>query len=479
MFTIRRITRLALLVVTMVLAAMPVAAGGIRVENVVFFAPRESPDVMRATFDISWENAWRNDRNHDAAWVFLKLQREDGSYIHIRVAPEGHRIIQLPGRPRIEGEIAHVDGGTGIFVRPSERHRRDVAWRVSVDFHPDDIDEALVTGVIRVFAIEMVYVPEGPFEIGDSDATSVGFGSYYEAGPGGTPRARFRVDSERAVAVGPEEGRLHYVAAEYVGDAQGPVPAAFPKGYTAFYVMKYELSQGQYVAFLNSLAAGVVAERVNFLDETYYDKRGTISFEDDAYVARRPERPMNFITWDDGLAFTDWAGLRPMTDFEFTKAARGPESPGPGAFPWGTSSRDALARFVGPDDDLILAGGWTEDQLTDETREVFGASYYWVMDLAGSVWERVITAGQSDGRRFEGSHGDGILSEAARATNEDWPHTWAEQEGHGYRGGGFYDQGRASHEFNPYSPVSYRPFGAWSGADPHRAYGYRAARTAR
>ena len=51
--------------------------------------------------------------------------------------------------------------------------------------------------------------------------------------------------------------------------------------------------------------------------------RGTIRLDGNAYVAGAPSRPANWISWDDGLAFADWAGLRPMTELEFTKAARG------------------------------------------------------------------------------------------------------------------------------------------------------------
>lgn len=162
----------------------------------------------------------------------------------------------------------------------------------------------------------------------------------------------------------------------------------------------------------------------------------------------------------------------------FTKAARGPNPPPPHEFPWGTASLDALARVVGPDDELIMTNGWDESRLTEATRPAFGASYYWVMDLAGSVWERVITIGQPDGRAFTGSHGDGRLHERARADNEDWPHDFRGKEGHGYRGGGFYDQGRSVSDFNPYSPVAYRRFGGWAGSYPYRAYGFRCARTA-
>ena len=41
----------------------------------------------------------------------------------------------------------------------------------------------------------------------------------------------------------------------------------------------------------------------------------------------------------------------------------------------------------------VPAGEPEEIQLNDENKEVFGASYFWVMDLAGSMWERVVTVG--------------------------------------------------------------------------------------
>ena len=76
---------------------------------------------------------------------------------------------------------------------------------------------------------------------------------------------------------------------------------------------------------------------------------------------------------------------------------------------------------MGPDDDLVTTGEADEARLTDTTRDVLGASYYWVMDLAGSVWERVVTFGHPRGRAFRGTHGDGRITEYGDATNEDWP----------------------------------------------------------
>jgi formylglycine-generating enzyme required for sulfatase activity len=45
----------------------------------------------------------------------------------------------------------------------------------------------------------------------------------------------------------------------------------------------------------------------------------------------------NFLNWEDGLAYLDWAGLRPMTEFEYEKACRGPNNPDANDFPWGTA----------------------------------------------------------------------------------------------------------------------------------------------
>jgi len=110
-----------------------------------------------------------------------------------------------------------------------------------------------------------------------------------------------------------------------------------------------------------------------------------------------------------------------MTELEFEKAARGFSAPVLHEFPWGTSSTEEMRRVMPPNDDLALTANEEEASLSDDTRSVFGASYYWVLDLAGSVWERAVTIGHPVGRAFKGSHGDGRLTAYGSATNEDWP----------------------------------------------------------
>jgi formylglycine-generating enzyme required for sulfatase activity len=209
----------------------------------------------------------------------------------------------------------------------------------------------------------------------------------------------------------------------------------------------------------------------------YYEQRGSIFFDGSKYVAKFPNRPCNFISWDDAMAYADWACLRPMTELEFTKAARGIENPLPNALPWGTNSKEKVQRIVDEKGDLVFANGVNESGLNDNNREIFGASYYWVMDLAGSLWERVITIGDEKGRNFTGLHGDGQLSGYGSANVANWPAGIEEAGGFGFRGGGFYTHDRSYHEFNPYSPVSYRMYGSWSGGGRVEAYGSRFVKT--
>jgi formylglycine-generating enzyme required for sulfatase activity len=242
--------------------------------------------------------------------------------------------------------------------------------------------------------------------------------------------------------------------------------------------MKYEVSQGQYADFLNAISREHSFFRSPIGGLRYTDERGTIRIDGDRYVALSADRPANWISWDDGTAFADWAGLRPMTELEFTKAVRGPATPVPGDYPWGMSNKDRLLRRVGPDDELVRTGDADESRLTDATRDVLGASFYWVMDLAGSVWERTVTIGHPNGRAFQGTHGDGNLRAYGMATNADWPSGDHDGGGYGYRGGGYYERGMPDREFNPYGPTEWRRFGSWGGAPRSIAYGFRAVRTA-
>ena len=66
-------------------------------------------------------------------------------------------------------------------------------------------------------------------------------------------------------------------------------------------------------------------------------------------------------------------------------------------------------------------------------RVAAGATYYGVMEMSGNLWERCVTIGNSDGRSYTGSHGDGVLDSTGNANAGSWPGTDA--SGAGHRGG--------------------------------------------
>ena len=170
---------------------------------------------------------------------------------------------------------------------------------------------------------------------------------------------------------------------------------------------------------------------------------------------------MTYISWPDLLAYADWAALRPITELEYEKIARGMDIAAlPNEYAWGkTTINSAEAGEIYPDanedgSEQIFDGAanvnsnalsWTsgdgrvggpaESQAgplrvgifaeENSGRLTSGAGYYGHMDLSGNVTEMIVTIGNSDGRKFLGSHGDGNLTTAAGyegfASNTDWP----------------------------------------------------------
>jgi formylglycine-generating enzyme required for sulfatase activity len=381
-----------------------------------------------------------------------------------------------------DAAVRVAEDGTGLFVHAAAPYRGPLQYHLFVaqdtSRTPTDIEYEALEG----HGVEMVYIPEGPFTLGDPDTTALSYGAFYRSDDEGAFDALYAVTAAaEPIPVGPDEGHLYYRAqqARYQGDQRGPVPAAFPKGVGAFYLMKYEVSQGAYAAFLNTLGRSGASHRANFGSPGYAPSGGSIDLEDGTFHARHPDRRNVFFHWNDMMAFADWAGLRPYTELEYTKAARGPLDPKPIEYAWNTSSTDAMARRIDPEtQSAVMMNGLDESELSSATREAFGASYYWVMDLSGSMWEKVVTIGDSTGRAFTGTHGDGAVTSYGRADEEGWPAGITNASGYGYRGGGYYGGTAYLADFVPYSPIPFRRYGAWSAGPRNAAYGFRAARTA-
>lgn len=433
----------------------------------------------KARVILTWDNAWFNERNHDAIWITFRLVNAKGGSRPIKVQPGGHTIINNPSN--VPGAIRSSKDGMGVFVEPTKSYQGQIFWTVDIML---DMQSAkglrLDENSLMAFGTEMVYIPEGAFFVGDTSPASLKNSSFYKSDEKGEPAGHFSISTEnQTIQVGKEKDNLFYKVQnpEYQGDSKGVIPATFPKGVQAFYIMKYELRQGEYATFLNSLDTVQIRNRRIDLTPGYYSNRGSIRYKAGKFQADASDRPCNYILWDDAMAFADWSGMRPMTELEYEKACRGTTKPVNGQYPWVTTSKDKLMRQVTPDDNVTMLNNWDESKLSNDKLEIFGASYYWVMDLAGSLWDRCVTIGDEKGRAFTGMHGDGVLDPQGNADIVEWP-SGVETKGYGYRGGGYYSHGRNYHDLNPHSPIGYRRYAAWSGGERVNAYGIRFVVTA-
>jgi formylglycine-generating enzyme required for sulfatase activity len=342
--------------------------------------------------------------------------------------------------------------------------------KVSWNFGANGITAGDVVDV-KVFGIEMVYIPEGAFYAGDHATSTAAFRQ------GASDNDPWYITSEADLTVtngagnGTGSGQtalLYY----YVGDGNGgedatgsafTIPALFPKGYGAFYMMKGEVSQGEWVTFFNTLGATQRGNR----DITSAANAGKNS---DAVVNRNNVSwggsgdailpggvtdyrgvAANFLSWDDLAAYLDWAGLRPMSELEYEKASRGPLLAVAGEYAWGTSSVLGIGSITNPGlatergnggsnvNVGSVAGGPTRvgsfSSGVSGIRQASGGSYYGVMDLSGNVWERAITVGNVGGRTYQGArHGDGELDSNGSSDVAVWPSLGA-----GFRGGDWND----------------------------------------
>jgi hypothetical protein len=209
---------------------------------------------------------------------------------------------------------------------------------------------------IKVFGIEMVYVPQGAFYAGDN---ATGDGAFRQGSSDNDP---WYIGSEGAISVtnsvGNGTGSGQTASVYYYaqgggggGDATGSVftiPAAFPKGFSGFYVMKGEISQSQWLGFFNTLTTGQKTTR-DITSNTNGGKnsdaitnRNNISWNSgvpssDATLNGGTHGGVaaGYLSWGDLVAFLDWSGLRPMSELEYEKAARGPLASVYAEYAWG------------------------------------------------------------------------------------------------------------------------------------------------
>jgi formylglycine-generating enzyme required for sulfatase activity len=463
---------------------LQIKANNIQIANVVLTGQNTTSDFTQVQFNINWENSWRvssGPSNWDAAWVFVKYRVGTGPWLHAFLNNTGHvtgtgtAATITPGlmntanafnsttNPAM-GVFVHRSGvGAGAFTQTGLQLRWNYGANGIAD--GDAVD-------IKVFAVEMAFVPQGAFQVGDGSVTSVQ--GQFRNGSTNTP---FSITSENALTLGgTANGNLANnnasgmaLADDFNNTTTRSLPAAFPKGFNAFYCMKYEISQQQWIDFFNVLSSAQQAAR-DITGGTFNStgkgsdavtNRNNISWTSgDATLngGTFGNVACNFLSWMDGAAFADWAALRPMTELEFEKACRGGLTPVANEFAWGTTNITGATGISNSGANNELASNAGANAVFNNnanvqgplrvgsfatgtsTREQAGASYYGIMDLSGNVWERTVSVGNATGRNFTAPiHGNGLLTTDGFCDISTWPGFVTDKvigaSGAGFRGG--------------------------------------------
>lgn len=489
-----------------VICSSTVWASHLKVDKVLLSEVNKETKTAKIQFNVEWDNAWKNETNCDGVWVFAKYQTSDGIWKHANLKGDSGKDFDYKDQtPDTFSKGDNADLGmlvpqekTGAFIYRLQGKGTTVSHDVQLiwDYAGDGVsDDAIFNTPIKVFGLEMVYIPREQFYVGDPKGPNGPDNAIYTYPDNGS----YLIASEDPILVDKEEGALYCDQDNPRSREDTPftIPAEFPKGYRAFWIMKYEMTSQQFADFLNTLTR---SQQQNMVDSdisqdeipNYYVKTNTADehLRNSLVVAKKgngttepvkfftyaPARALNFISWANLEAFGDWAGLRPITELEYEKACRGPKEAIPNELAWGVDMDSPLTgrvqTFDGADGsgyekkvpqqgvvNACLGGGIApfdegKKEVPDNpgfegpvSGEVFensqhegvderinnGASYYGVRNLSGNLWERCVTIGHEKGRAFDGIHGDGVLDAEGFANVESWP--GKEGVGGGNRGG--------------------------------------------
>ena len=476
----------------MFMIAQQALSNNVQVSNVRLTNQNTTDDFTMVEFDIIWENSWRYNggpNNWDAAWIFVKYKiGANGAWNHAWLNNTGHvtcasttvtsgflnpgMAFNITTNPALGVFLYRGVAGSGNFDCQNVQLR----WNYGANNVSDDqqVD-------IKVFAIEHVHIPTNSFYIGSGGTESGAFYKY----PNSTDP--YHVQSEGAITVGTNPDNLYYPNTSGTsGDRLGPIPLNFPKGFSAFYVMKYEISQKGYVDFLNTLTRQQQISRVrsnisstNVTSTYVMSMSSTITYR--SVIRCRSVLPpspapvyfycdmnlnniadeagdglniaCNYLTWSDQVAYLDWSGLRPLSELEFEKSGRGNQFPSADEFAWGNNyfyrvitftnsgfsneiATDPFANITVNDgqNGPIRCGAFSK---TTSDRTQSGAGYYGAMELSGNVTEKCVTVGNPSGRLYDGKHGDGLIDINGNANVVFWPDP-VSGDGVANRGGSFY-----------------------------------------
>ncbi|MDI1257272.1 MAG: SUMF1/EgtB/PvdO family nonheme iron enzyme [Flavobacterium sp.] len=409
------------------------------------------------TFSISWDNSWNANvapANWDAVWVFVKYQDcNTRLWTHA-----GLSTLSSDHSTSSPLQVDAVTDGRGVFVR------RSALGGGTVPVTSVTLKMTIPAGTYnyKVYGIEMVNVPQSNFELGD-----------------GTSVSTFNSITVNAAS---QSGGIN---AATIGGGSTSLPNTYPVGYKTFYCMKTEVSQEQYIEYLNALtydqqkahtntdpiaAAGTFAFNVGFGGRNgiriltsgnnnaipaVYASDATAGVENN--IDDGQNVACNYLNWSDLSAYLDWAALRPMTELEYEKVCRGTMPRVAGEFAWGSTTLNGVYYYAIAN--ALKANETTTTPLDglcnvyinntsvqvpvrvgfsasgSSGRASSGAAYYGPMEMSGNLSEMVINT-TAQGVTFNGTLGDGTIAANGDANQATWPAP-STGLGSGYRGGDF------------------------------------------
>ena len=365
-----------LLLLLGIFLSLQTAANNMLVQNVTTTGNNAAAKTIQVQFDLSWDNSWRDGINWDAAWIFIKFKDVNGLWQHAQLNPTGFangsgtaNTVKVTS-DKVGCWVYRSALGSGTFNASGMQ----LQWNYGLSGLND------VTGLeVRVFSTEMVYVPEGEFNCGKAD-----YGKFYqEIGlEMGSYNGNLVVNQRLSPSVRLPSASYSTDVFKIKGNTgidfnnDGVIENSnFPTGYNAFYVMKYEITQQQFVDMLNTCATSVVSQIASEI--TQYNSGYGMFLNEGIYYTASPNMSFSGFSSERYSAMKNWYGLRQITQLEMNKLSFGPLAP------FNISGASPISN----------AGSLATGQTTFSNS---GATYYGVQDIGGNLTEPVIPITQNN-----------------------------------------------------------------------------------
>jgi formylglycine-generating enzyme required for sulfatase activity len=409
-----------------------IKANNIAVTNASLSGQNTINHTQVISFDVAWDNGWRtstNENNYDGAWIFIKFRKNGtGDWRHATINNTGFTAgsgaaFSVPADQKGAFIYRSTDGiGNSSFTG------NQLIWNYGADSQLDN-----ETFEIKIFAVEMVYIPQGSFQLGSGGTEVNCFKTGATTDPYNVTAATINFSATGASDLNTNGN----------GPTTGSLPINYATGFNAFWIMKYETSEQQFADFLN---------HIDLARATANNVAGFVIAQHPSIIAPFPERAVASINTQRLAAQADWSGLRPFTELEYEKACRGYNTFAvPNEYAWGNTSfynlniisNTGLANetVTSPANANAAISGFSAPfrvgifaRSTGATRALSGATYYGVMNMSDNVYEICVNMVTATGLAFNGTiHGDGYLSSTG-ATNIT---NWNNYNSYGYRGSSF------------------------------------------